>query len=88
MAASANWIFTTVVALAFPSVQSALNSLSFLPFCGFLLATLLFTVSMVPETRGKQPHEVLAWFKNRRTGGGSGVADAAKYAPVVIAASA
>lgn len=56
---AANWVFTTVVALTFPSVQTALGNYSFVPFCVFLALTFLFTFLMVPETRNRDPAEVL-----------------------------
>lgn len=60
IAAAANWIFTTVVGLAFGPVQKALGKYSFLPFCVFLLLTLAFTWFVVPETKGRSPSQVLA----------------------------
>jgi hypothetical protein len=62
LGAAANWIFTTVIALVFPSVQTALGNYSFLPFCVFLAITTVFAYLMVPETKGKSPVELLAWF--------------------------
>jgi hypothetical protein len=59
LAAAANWIFTTVVALTFPSVQAALGHYSFLPFCAFLGLTFVFTLVWVPETKGRAPAQVL-----------------------------
>lgn len=60
IAAAANWIFTTVVGLAFGPVQKALGKYSFLPFCVFLLLTIAFTWVAVPETKGRSPSQVLA----------------------------
>jgi len=60
LAAAANWIFTTVIALAFGPVQKALGNYSFLPFVVFLGLTLAFTLRFVPETKGRPPSEVLA----------------------------
>ncbi len=60
IAAAANWVFTTIIALAFGPVQSALGNYSFLPFCVFLALTFVFVVTVVPETKGREPADVLA----------------------------
>ena len=52
VAAAFNWIFTTVVGLAFGPMQTALGNYSFLPFCVCLLLTFIFVVWAVPETKG------------------------------------
>lgn len=68
IAAAFNWIANTLVALFFPDINNALNNYSFLPFCGWLAIAFVFTVFMVPETKGKTPNELLRWF-NKGYGG-------------------
>lgn len=52
------WMFTFIVAMAFPSLLSACNAFVFLPFavCCFLLAT--FVYNYLPETRGRNVADI------------------------------
>ena len=63
LSAAVNWIATTVVALGFLPVKNALGAYAFVPFVGSLALTFVFTIWFVPETKGKTPQEVLAWFR-------------------------
>ena len=76
IAAAANWIFTTVIALVFGPVQQALGNYSFLPFCVFLALTVAFTLRYVPETKGRAPEDVLAQLSSG--GGGAAYAKVAE----------
>jgi hypothetical protein len=62
VAAAANWIANTLVALYFRDINNALGNYSFLPFCGWLAIAFVFTVFAVPETKGRTPAELLKWF--------------------------
>ena len=84
VAAAVNWIFTTVISVAFPPISKGLGNYAFLPFAGVLVLTFLFTLKWVPETRGRTPAQVLAWI---RTGsydageGGAGEGDLEQLLP-------
>jgi MFS family permease len=65
LAAGANWAFTVVVALVFPSVQDALKDYSFVPFSVFLTLTAVFVWLFVVETKGRQPAEVLEDLRHK-----------------------
>jgi MFS family permease len=71
-AAGANWLGTTIVGVAFPYLQELLGNYSFLPFAAWLALGLAFTVVYVPETKGRTPAELLAWFASRSGAGGAG----------------
>jgi sugar porter (SP) family MFS transporter len=64
-AAGANWLGTTIVGVAFPYLQELLGNYSFLPFAVWLAIGLTFTIVYVPETKGRTPAELLAWFAER-----------------------
>lgn len=83
--AATNWMFTTVVALCFPLVQSALDNYSFVPFIVCIAATIAFTAVFVPETRGKTPSELMAWLNKGRGTGNSAGAGSAATAPQTTA---
>lgn len=68
LAAGANWLFTVVVALVFPSVQDAIHNYSFVPFIAFLTATFVFVWFLCPETKGRQPAEVLEELRHKAGG--------------------
>lgn len=83
LASGANWLFTIVVALAFPSVQSALGNYSFVPFIVFLTLTLIFVKLFVVETKGRTPAQVLEELRHHAAaaaGSGSGTSAPAKVA--------
>lgn len=63
VAAGVNWIFTSVVALGFQPLKSALGNYCFVPFVVCLLLTWLFALRYVPETRGRTPTELLSFFQ-------------------------
>lgn len=44
VAAGVNWIFTSVIAMGFQPVKTALGNYCFLPFVGFLVVTFLFAL--------------------------------------------
>jgi hypothetical protein len=53
-----NWVSSFVVSLTFPSLQKALGAFSFAPFAVCLALTFLYTLFLLPETRGKTPQQV------------------------------
>jgi len=94
LAAGANWVFTTVIALAFGPVQRALGNYSFVPFCGFLALTFAFIGCYVPETKGRSAAEVLRGLATGRGGKGepqqrgaiaAGALDGAAVVPLLYA---
>ncbi len=60
LAAGLNWISNFCVGLFFPSVQHALGTWSFVPFCAVLVVVFVLTVLYVPETRGKTLQQIHA----------------------------
>lgn len=53
-----NWIFSFVVGIAFPFMQTSLDNYVFVPFAFMLLLSLIFTFKFVPETKGKTLEEI------------------------------
>lgn len=66
-AAAVNWFWTTVIAAVFPIAKAALGNYSFAPFVVALALVFAFTLAYVPETRGKSPAQVTAWFNKGYT---------------------
>ncbi|TMW61348.1 hypothetical protein Poli38472_012539 [Pythium oligandrum] len=58
IATMVNWICSFIVGLVFPSIQSSLNELSFVPFGVCLVLSLVFVLKYVPETKGKTIAEI------------------------------
>jgi MFS family permease len=59
IAATFNWFANTLVAVLFPIIAKTLGNLSFLPFAAWLTFGLIFTIAYVPETRGKEPAQLI-----------------------------
>jgi MFS transporter, SP family, solute carrier family 2 (facilitated glucose transporter), member 3 len=57
-ATQVNWVTSFLVSLSFPFLQQTLGGYSFVPFALCLVLTFLYTWFLLPETRGKTPHEV------------------------------
>ncbi|CAH0546138.1 unnamed protein product [Brassicogethes aeneus] len=58
-----NWIANFVVGIGFPSMKSALDNYTFLPFSVFLAIFWIFTYKKVPETKNKTFEEISALFR-------------------------
>jgi hypothetical protein len=58
-AAMVNWTATSVVGIVFPTFQKFLGNYSFIPFAAWLGIALIFTLAYVPETKGKEPQQLL-----------------------------
>ncbi|XP_055324204.1 glucose transporter type 1-like isoform X2 [Sitodiplosis mosellana] len=69
-----NWMANFVVGIGFPSLQSALENYTFLPFSVFLAIFWIFTYKKVPETKNKTFEEILAIFRH-----GRGIRDSRLY---------
>ncbi|CAM6110940.1 unnamed protein product [Calypogeia fissa] len=70
IAATANWVSNLIVAQSFLSVVNAIGtSNTFLLFCCFSVAGLLFVFLFVPETKGKSFEEVERIWQFRAAGG-------------------
>ncbi|XP_046391073.1 glucose transporter type 1 isoform X8 [Ischnura elegans] len=58
-----NWIANFVVGIGFPSMKTALDNYTFLPFSVFLAIFWIFTYKKVPETKNKTFEEISALFR-------------------------
>jgi SP family facilitated glucose transporter-like MFS transporter 3 len=54
-----NWVCSFVVCVLFPSMAELLGAYSFLPFAAILAASFVFALTVMPETRGTTPEELL-----------------------------
>ncbi|KAF2880953.1 hypothetical protein ILUMI_25234 [Ignelater luminosus] len=59
-----NWMANFLVGIGFPSMKSALENYTFLPFSVFLAIFWIFTYKKVPETKNKTFEEILAIFRH------------------------
>ncbi|CAO1339830.1 unnamed protein product [Diamesa serratosioi] len=59
-----NWMANFVVGIGFPSLKTALDNYTFLPFSVFLAIFWIFTYKKVPETKNKTFEEILALFRH------------------------
>ncbi|KAK4872567.1 hypothetical protein RN001_014596 [Aquatica leii] len=59
-----NWMANFLVGIGFPSMKSALDNYTFLPFSVFLAIFWIFTYKKVPETKNKTFEEILAIFRH------------------------
>lgn len=53
-----NWACNFIVGILFPYLQEYLGAFSFVPFAIVLLATFIFAVTVLPETKGTTPEEL------------------------------
>ena len=58
-----NWAANFIGGLTFPSIQSGLGDLVFIPFSLLLLFFWLFTYGMLPETKGKTVEQIAQGFQ-------------------------
>lgn len=58
LAVAINWLSNFAVALTFLPLTKALKQYTFFPFTGIILLTLIFTILMVPETKGKTIEQI------------------------------
>ena len=58
LTASLNWFSNFAVALTFPAINSALESLSFAPNAGLMFVVLVYFYFSLPETNGKTVEEI------------------------------
>ncbi|GBP15982.1 Glucose transporter type 1 [Eumeta japonica] len=59
-----NWMANFVVGIGFPSMKTALENYTFLPFSVMLAIFWIFTYKKVPETKNKTFEEILALFRH------------------------
>ncbi|XP_055530071.1 glucose transporter type 1 isoform X5 [Wyeomyia smithii] len=71
-----NWMANFVVGIGFPSLKTALENYTFLPFSVFLAIFWIFTYKKVPETKNKTFEEILALFRH---GNGRHIRDSRLY---------
>eukprot|EP00934_Nitzschia_sp_Nitz4_P008087 Nitzschia sp. Nitz4//scaffold105_size73764//47107//49358//NITZ4_005678-RA/size73764-processed-gene-0.20-mRNA-1//-1//CDS//3329532453//8077//frame0 len=62
-----NWACNFIIGLVFPSMNEYLGAYSFGPFATVLLLTFLFTLTILPETQGKTPKELVADITRRNS---------------------
>ncbi|XP_065347438.1 glucose transporter type 1 isoform X5 [Cloeon dipterum] len=58
-----NWMANFLVGILFPTMKTALENYTFLPFSVFLAIFWTFTYKKVPETKNKTFEEILALFR-------------------------
>ncbi|KAH9116934.1 hypothetical protein AeMF1_009141 [Aphanomyces euteiches] len=58
VATMVNWVFSFVVGILFPTMQTLLGSDTFVPFGLVLIVSFLFIYKYVPETKGKTLEEI------------------------------
>ncbi|RHY57937.1 hypothetical protein DYB34_000213 [Aphanomyces astaci] len=58
VATMVNWMFSFVVGIAFPTMQSSLLENTFVPFAIVLVIAFVFVYKYVPETKGKTLEEI------------------------------
>lgn len=59
-----NWLANFLVGIGFPTMKTALENYTFLPFSVFLAIFWIFTYKKVPETKNKTFEEILALFRH------------------------
>ncbi|XP_059473521.1 glucose transporter type 1 isoform X2 [Neocloeon triangulifer] len=65
-----NWMANFLVGILFPTMKTALENYTFLPFSVFLAIFWTFTYKKVPETKNKTFEEILALFRQGNGRGG------------------
>lgn len=63
MSSQVNWACNFIVGLVFPTMNEILGDYSFLPFAIVLACTMVFTVTLLPETQGTTPEQLAAEIK-------------------------
>ena len=58
LATMVNWICSFIIGIVFPTLQASMHNFSFVPFGCVLLASDVFTLRYVPETKGKTLEEI------------------------------
>lgn len=58
-ASQLNWTCNFFIGLIFPHMNEVLGPFSFAPFACVLLATFVFAATILPETQGKTPDELV-----------------------------
>ncbi|CAH8840012.1 unnamed protein product [Trichobilharzia szidati] len=62
IAVATNWMCNTIVALVFPQLITHVGIYAFIPFIVVLIAVLIFIVRYLPETKGRTPDTIQAFF--------------------------
>ncbi|CAH8483852.1 unnamed protein product [Schistosoma turkestanicum] len=65
IAAATNWLCNAIVALVFPQLVIYIGTYAFIPFICVLFAVLIFIGLYLPETKGKTPASIEAYFMRR-----------------------
>lgn len=65
VASFTNWFLAFIVTLTFVDIQEAIGEAgSFWMFGGFCFLGVFFTIFVLPETKGKSPEQIAAFFGN------------------------
>lgn len=62
-----NWACNFIIGLVFPYMNTYLEAYSFVPFALVLFGTLVFSVTVLPETQGTSPAELAAEMTRRNS---------------------
>lgn len=62
-----NWACNFIIGLVFPYMNEYLGPYSFVPFATVLACTFVFAYTILPETQGKSPQELVAEMTRRNS---------------------
>ena len=65
IAVAVNWTCNFTVALTFPFINKALKQYTFFPFTGIIFLGIIFTIVLVPETKGKTIEEIVGFSDSK-----------------------
>ncbi len=67
LAVSIQWVFNSIVSFLFPMMLTELGYITFFILAGINVASLVFVLLCVPETRGKSLEKIEAFLKDRHS---------------------
>lgn len=59
-----SWVCNFIVGMLFPTLQDIWGSLVFIPFSLVCLLLFILTKRYLPETKGRDPSQVVQWVAN------------------------
>lgn len=62
-----NWFWNLILVLLFPILLKLLSGYVFVIFTAFVIATIIFVVLAIPETKGKTPDEIQCYFNANKS---------------------
>jgi SP family facilitated glucose transporter-like MFS transporter 3 len=81
---SSNWFSNFCVGILFPYMNRSLGAYSFVPFAIVLFGTVLYSIFVLPETRGKTWQEVRRELDGRHMAVATSEEEASQLAPVAL----